>query len=308
MRAGPYSSSASTPKATTSGMRNPAPLRRSKTVRPAAAPRSLRAPGVRPTYVVTHKVATDPRSVEMLRFVLLRGTCEIGAHHHAWETPPCSPDDVARHGYAAWVPSAQFEQQLGALTEAITCAVGRTPGHLSIGPFRLRGLARRRARAGRISRRVERRAALLRSAQGRTGLRRSAAEAVLSGVRQRRPVRIERCPRSAMFGRTRSPGAAAPRLDVRACAVAVSDQAHSQETGDCADAVAAAILLLTRRHEALARQLAARGEIVLNMLFHSSEAIVGGSPYNRTQGELDAFFDRLERFFDFAVRELGATP
>ena len=60
--------------------------------------------------------------------------------------------------------------------------------------------------------------------------------------------------------------------------------------------------------KALARQLAARGEIVLNMLFHSSEAMVGGSPYNRTQGELDAFFDRLERFFDFAVRELGATP
>ena len=60
--------------------------------------------------------------------------------------------------------------------------------------------------------------------------------------------------------------------------------------------------------QALARQLVARGEGVLNMLFHSSEAIVGGSPYNRTQGELDAFFDRLERFFHFAVRELNATP
>jgi hypothetical protein len=60
--------------------------------------------------------------------------------------------------------------------------------------------------------------------------------------------------------------------------------------------------------QALARQLVGRGEVVLNMLFHSSEAIVGGSPYNRTQGELDAFFDRLERFFTFAVRELGAIP
>ena len=44
----------------------------------------------------------------------------------------------------------------------------------------------------------------------------------------------------------------------------------------------------------LARDLARLGEPVLNLLFHSSEAIVGGSPYNRTQGELDAFFDRLE--------------
>jgi hypothetical protein len=44
------------------------------------------------------------------------------------------------------------------------------------------------------------------------------------------------------------------------------------------------------------------------MLFHSSEAIVGGSPYNRTQGQLDAFFERLERFFEYAVKELGAQP
>jgi hypothetical protein len=60
--------------------------------------------------------------------------------------------------------------------------------------------------------------------------------------------------------------------------------------------------------KALARRLTDRGEPVVNMLFHSSEAIVGGSPYNRTEGELDAFFDRLERFLEFAVRELGARP
>jgi hypothetical protein len=59
---------------------------------------------------------------------------------------------------------------------------------------------------------------------------------------------------------------------------------------------------------ALARDLARWHEPVLNVLFHSSEAIVGGSPYNRTQAELDAFCDRLERFFVFANRELGAVP
>jgi hypothetical protein len=59
---------------------------------------------------------------------------------------------------------------------------------------------------------------------------------------------------------------------------------------------------------ALARDLARAGEPVLNLLFHSSEAIVGGSPYNRTQRELDAFCDRLDRFLAFATRELGAVP
>jgi len=46
----------------------------------------------------------------------------------------------------------------------------------------------------------------------------------------------------------------------------------------------------------------------LNLLFHSSEAIVGGSPYNRTQSELDAFCDRLERFLAYATKELNAEP
>jgi hypothetical protein len=47
---------------------------------------------------------------------------------------------------------------------------------------------------------------------------------------------------------------------------------------------------------------------VLNLLFHSSEAIVDGSPYNRTQAELDAFCDRLEKFLAVATKELGAQP
>jgi hypothetical protein len=59
---------------------------------------------------------------------------------------------------------------------------------------------------------------------------------------------------------------------------------------------------------ALARQLADDREPVLNLLFHSSEAIVGGSPYNRTRAELEAFCDRLERFLAFATRDLQAQP
>jgi hypothetical protein len=58
----------------------------------------------------------------------------------------------------------------------------------------------------------------------------------------------------------------------------------------------------------LASRLASDGVPLLNLLFHSSEAIVGGSPYNRTERELEAFLDRLDRFLAFAVSELGAAP
>ena len=59
---------------------------------------------------------------------------------------------------------------------------------------------------------------------------------------------------------------------------------------------------------ALARQLTARGVPLLNVIFHSSEAIVGGSPYNRTEQELTDFFGRLGRLLDTAVLEMGAVP
>jgi hypothetical protein len=59
---------------------------------------------------------------------------------------------------------------------------------------------------------------------------------------------------------------------------------------------------------ALARQIAGRGVPILNLLFHSSEAVVGGSPYNRTDTELAAFFDRLSRLLRMATSELEAVP
>ncbi len=60
--------------------------------------------------------------------------------------------------------------------------------------------------------------------------------------------------------------------------------------------------------KALARRLVDSGEPLLNLLFHSSEAIVGGSPYNRTAAELESFLDRLDRFLAYATRELKAEP
>ncbi len=91
--------------------------------------------GVRPTYVVTWPVASDERSQEVLRFLLLRGDCEIGAHHHAWETPPCTPEDLRRHPYASTLPREQFEAQLAELTSAIARAVGERPVSYRSGRF-----------------------------------------------------------------------------------------------------------------------------------------------------------------------------
>src|SRR6188472_4214413 len=80
--------------------------------------------GVRPTYVITHPVASDSRSAEVLRGLKAGGDYEIGAHHHAWETPPCTAEDVRRHVYASQLPGDRFDSQLDSLTAAIEAAVG----------------------------------------------------------------------------------------------------------------------------------------------------------------------------------------
>jgi hypothetical protein len=59
---------------------------------------------------------------------------------------------------------------------------------------------------------------------------------------------------------------------------------------------------------ALARRLKNDRVPLLNLIFHSSEAFVGGSPYNRTEWELEQFFERLEQVLAYAVNDLGAIP
>lgn len=43
---------------------------------------------VKPTYLITYTVATDARSVAILKPILDQERCEIGTHCHPWSTPP----------------------------------------------------------------------------------------------------------------------------------------------------------------------------------------------------------------------------
>jgi hypothetical protein len=58
--------------------------------------------------------------------------------------------------------------------------------------------------------------------------------------------------------------------------------------------------------KALASALVARGVPTLNMLFHSSELVPGGSPYNPDAPAVDRFFARLEDIFEHVMRRLEA--
>lgn len=264
--------------------------------------------GVRPTYVITYPVARDPRSADVLRALLARGDCEVGAHHHAWETPPCTEEDVRRHPYASWLPREQFEQQLDTLTSAIERAVGVRPVSYRSGRF---GFSADHVsaleRAGYL---VESSVAPLFYEAHKGGPEFVEAPlrpyflaydcAVRPGSSHVLEIPVSaglnrRLPRAMQFAYARAPKPYTTKRLLRALGI-VRMRWLRPSWSPLEDMIA------------LARDLARANEPVLNLLFHSSEAIVGGSPYNRTQAELDAFCDRLDRFLRFAVRDLGATP
>ena len=264
--------------------------------------------GVRPTYVITYPVAADARSAEVLRGLQAGGDCEIGAHHHAWETPPCTAEDVRRHPYASSLPLRQFEDQLAQLTDAIDAAVGRRPVSYRSGRF---GFSSAHVAAlERLGYEVESSVAplfyeahkhgpdfadaplrpyfLAYDSATRPGTSRVLEVPCSAALNRRLPPRLQ-------YLYARAPKPYTTKRVLRKLGIArVRRLRPSYSSLD--DMIA------------LARDLARADEPVLNLLFHSSEAIVGGSPYNRTDAELAAFCDRLERFFEFARTTLRAVP
>ncbi|BHH86295.1 polysaccharide deacetylase family protein [Desulforhopalus sp. 52FAK] len=49
---------------------------------------------IRPTYLITYPVATNTRSVEILKTIQDAGKCEIGMHCHPWNTPPFDKERI----------------------------------------------------------------------------------------------------------------------------------------------------------------------------------------------------------------------
>lgn len=264
--------------------------------------------GIRPTYVVTYPVACDAASAHVLRELRHGGDCEIGAHHHVWETPPFSAEDVRRHDYAANLPLRQFEEQLASLTNAIDAAVGVRPISYRSGRF---GFSSGHVAAlEKLGYRIESSVVPLFYEAHRQGP--DFAEAPLrpyflaydSATRPGTSELLEipvsaalnrRLPKRLQYWYARAPKPYTTKRVLRKLGVA-----HVRWLRPSYSSL--------EEMTALGRDLADAGEPVLNLIFHSSEAIVGGSPYNRTDAELAAFCDRLERFFDFARSTLKAKP
>src|SRR5215470_10041026 len=101
---------------------------------------------VRPTYVLDYPVSSTPEAYEIIRELHRSGTCEIGAHLQPWDNPPFFERKTDENSYPGNLPFELEREKLARLTRSIELNVGVRPriykaGRYGVGPATGRILA-----------------------------------------------------------------------------------------------------------------------------------------------------------------------
>lgn len=83
--------------------------------------------GVRPTYLITYPVATDPWAIDLFTDYLAKGKCEIGMHCHPWNTPPYEEAKSVFNSMLCNLPEDLQYRKLAFLKKTICKNFGITP-------------------------------------------------------------------------------------------------------------------------------------------------------------------------------------
>jgi len=259
--------------------------------------------GVRPSYLVTHEMATREPSRSILRDLSATGRCEIGAHLHPWSSPPYREEDLAGR-YPSQLDDSQLETQLIELTAAIETSIGVRPVSY---------------RAGRHGF-DERSLGILEKLQYRVDTsvdplfnetRKGGPSFAGAPVSPYRPDRADvKAPGTSGVLEIPVSAATSPALPkvlerLFTSVPAIPWRGYWKRLGLRAVWLRPSYSSVEDA-KALSSALVARGVPTLNMLFHSSELVPNGSPYNRTDAEVDRFFERLERVFEHIMKRLEA--
>jgi hypothetical protein len=261
--------------------------------------------GVRPTYVVTHEMASREESASVLREIARSGRAEIGTHLHPWSSPPFRPEDLAAHTYPHNLPSDVLERQLVELTGVIEQSLGVRPTTYRAG---------RNGVDGRSLKILE-------------GLGYSVDTSVDPLFNERRkggPVfaGAPLGPYHPDYADVTRPGSARI-LEVPITAATLPRLPKPLEAlyarlppipyRGALKRLGLRPVWLRPSYAPLpdmlvfASQLAASGAACFNIIFHSSELLPGGSPYTPDAASVDLFLDDLRRLLDHLTARLGAV-
>jgi len=268
----------------------------------------VRKSKARPTYLVTYSIAKNAHAASMLREMRHSRDCEIGTYHQAWETPPCSANDISLRPYTLQLPPEQFAAQVASLTDAIAAAVGERP--LSYRSGRCGFSASHVFDLERAGYRIESSVAPLlceRHAGGpdfvgapptpyflgyddptSPGTSNLLEIPVSAALNRRVPAAIER-----VYGWAPWPGTTRGLLERLGVARVQQLRPFSSTLDDMC---------------ALARRMKRDGVPVVNLVLNSSEVTLGASAAVGPPREIERFLGRLEDVLAYVANDLGAIP
>lgn len=271
--------------------------------------------GIRPTYLTTYDVATDAAACAVLRALVSAGNCEIGAHLHAWSTPPdhalaAAPD--ARQPYLHEYPPEVQREKLLRLDEILRERLGMAPVSYRGGRWSLNHIsANLLADMGYL---VDTTVTPGVSWERNPGYGPGAAGSDF-GAAPATPYRLHHhdvC----------LPGSL-DLLEVPVSIIKTGPLARTSAVGMPPRGLAGRVMsrsglcrpVWLRPGYSTAGQmtlvcdrLSASGAPVLNLMFHSSELIAGGSPKVATDEQSREFRESLEIVFAHVTSRLGVRP
>ena len=261
--------------------------------------------GIVPNYVVDYPIASQDIAIAPLKSFADSGRALIGAHLHPWVSPPYVEEVNARNSYPCNLPRALEAEKLARLTEQITVSFGARPLTYLAGRY---GFG---ANTGAILEEL--------------GYQVDISPAVpIDFSADGGPDYSAYTSDPYWFGEKRKllglPGTGGYAGWLRRGGTALYRTVTSPAMRRTRVAALVARLRLLERirlspedydepeMRRLTHTLLRDGVRVFVFSFHSPSVMPGGTPYGRSQGDLDYFLDKCRRYFDFFLSQLhGVT-
>jgi hypothetical protein len=260
--------------------------------------------GIVPNYVIDYPIASQDIAIRPLKTFADSGRALIGAHLHPWVSPPYTEEVNVRNSYPCNLPPALEADKLGRLTEKIVESFGTAPRTYLAGRYGFGSSTGAILEALGYQVDISPAVPIDFSADGGPDYSAYSSDPYWFGEKRRLLglpgsggyVGWLRAGRTALYRAVTSPamrsvgvGGVCARL--RAIVrIRLSPEDYSEPE-------------MRRLTQTLLRD----GVRVFVFSFHSPSVMPGGTPYVRSQDDLDRFLDKSRRYFDYFMTKLNGV-